>query len=148
MAAVPLNGDTSEFLRRFQEFVGATGWRKVLGPSQLVGQWEGFVETCEEGYGDTIYEYENERSVRDFLESVLSDPVLGQFEAIVGLRESVGAVDARFRAACRGDVQIGRTSDAWWRRCVPEKVEGDFAEDLMSQYGIARERTRGKDQES
>lgn len=126
----------SDFLQRFEEFVGASRWRTVSTPTQLLEHWNAFVAACEEGYADTIYDYENERSVRDLLESALQDPVLKRYEETVALRDSVLEIDARFRAACRDDVELGGTDAPWWRRSVPKKAEGDFAEDLMRLYGI------------
>lgn len=132
---------SDDFLKRFVELVSASGWRAVAGPSQLIERWDEFVARCEEGYDETIYEYENDRAVRDLLESVLTDPFLQQYKAIPVLRQSVDAADARFRATCRNDVQIGRTTDPWWRRCVPTKASGEFAEDLTRFHNITSSHT-------
>lgn len=126
----------SEFLERFEEFLGASGWRVIVSPSTLVAQWRGFVEICDEGYSSTIYEYENERSVRDLLEKALNDPVLRTFPEVEVLRESVDEIDRRFRAQCRDGAAMAAADAAWWRRCVPRRADGEFADDLRSMFGI------------
>lgn len=126
----------SEFLDRFEEFVGASGWRTTPSPAQLVEQWREFVEACEEGYSSTIYDYENERSVRDLLDRALNDPILRRFSEIEYLRSSVNEIDEQFRSACRQDVSVGDPSWPWWRRCVPQRAEGEFAADLRAQWGV------------
>lgn len=126
----------TDFLERFEEFVGASGWRTLPSPSDLVEQWREFVEICAEGYSSTIYEYENERSVRDLLDKALYDPVLRKYPEIESLREVVGEIDRRFREECRGDVTMAHSEAPWWQRCVPKRAEGEFADDLRSELGI------------
>jgi hypothetical protein len=128
--------DSSEFLERFEERVGASGWRTLPSPSALVDQWRNFVETCAEGYASTIYEYENERSVRDLLETLIHDSTLRRYPELESLRDAVNEIDRRFRAECREDAAIGRADAPWWQRCVPRSVQGEFAEDLKSMFGI------------
>lgn len=126
----------SEFLGRFEKVVRASGWRTTPSPAELVSYWRDFVETCEEGYSSTIYDYENERAVRDLLDQAFHDPILRKFAEIDDLRASVEEIDDRFRRACRDDVVIGDADVPWWRRCVPRRAEGEFAADLRSKFDI------------
>lgn len=126
----------SDFLDRFEEFIGASGWRTVVSPAQLLERWRGFVEACEEGYSSTIYEYENERAVRDLLEKALNDPILRKFPEIEGLRSSIEVTDERFRRACRDEVTVGDPNWPWWKRCVPRRAEGEFAADIRAQWEV------------
>lgn len=124
------------FLDAFEEFVGASGWRTIPSPAQLVEQWEQFVEICEEGYDDNIYEFDNDRSVRDLLGRALHDSTLRRFPEHAELRAEVERIDERFRATCRTDVFLGREGDPWWRRGVPRNATGELADDLLDKYGI------------
>lgn len=126
----------SEYLERFEEFVGASGWRTTPSPAGLVDHWRDFVETCEAGFSSTIYEYANERAVRDLLDKALNDPVLRRFPELADLRASVEEIDARYRLACRDDVSIGDATAPWWQRCVPRQAEGELAADLRAQFGV------------
>lgn len=110
--------------------------RLAVSPAQLVAQWRDFVETCEEGYSSTIYDYENERAVRDLLDKALNDPILRRFPEIEDLRSSVEEIDERFRQACRQDLSVGDSGWPWWRRCIPRRAEGEFADDLRARWGV------------
>jgi hypothetical protein len=127
---------TSSFLDAFEEFVGASGWRTVPSPAQLLDEWAGFVESCEEGYDDNIYEFRNDRSVRDLWGRVLHDAQLRRFEELHELQRAVDRIDERYRRLCRDDVQMGKEGDPWWRRCVPRNAGGELAQDLLQKYGI------------
>lgn len=59
--------DSTEFLRRYRELARSSGWRAVNSPFQLVDRWAEFVGLCTEDYDETIYEYTNDRAVRDAL---------------------------------------------------------------------------------
>lgn len=128
--------DPREFLARFEEFVGSSGWRTTPSPAQMVTQWDEFVEACETGYYSTIYDYENERSVRDLLDRALHDPILRKYPQTDELRQQVERIDQRFRQTCRDDVSFGGPDRPWWKRCVPRRAEGELAEDLESLHGI------------
>src|SRR5438094_8494043 len=64
--------------------------------NELLGQWAEFVRTVERGYDDSIYEYTNDLSVRDRLQSlvVASSPTLR-----AKLESALAPVDARFAVA-------------------------------------------------
>ncbi|MCP4088094.1 MAG: hypothetical protein GY745_24080 [Actinomycetia bacterium] len=126
----------SEFLQRFEEFVGASGWRTVMSPSELVEQWREFVEICAEGFSSTIYDYTNERSVRDLLQKAFDDPVLRDYSELGQIREAVETIDRRFARECRAGVAMAGVEAPWWHRCVPREAVGDFADDLRAQFGI------------
>ncbi len=126
----------SEFLQRFEEFVGASGWRTVMSPSELVEQWREFVDVCAEGFSSTIYDYRNERSVRDLLQKAFDDPVLRGYSELGSIREAVEEIDSRFAEECRAGVAMAREEAPWWHRCVPRKAAGDFADDLRAQFGM------------
>lgn len=137
---------SGSFLERFEELVGASGWRTPASPAQLVARWEQFVEQCEDGYDDNIYEYDNDRSVRDLLGRALHDATLRDFPELDELRKAVDLIDDRFRALCRDDVVMGAEGDPWWRRCVPDNAGGELAEDLLDKYGIEARGTSEPDE--
>lgn len=129
-------GGPSEFLQRSEELIGASGWRTIPSPSLLLEQWHEFVEICNDGYSATIYEYENERSVRDLLEKLMQDPILQQFQEMEALRQQVGEIDWRFQEQSRDEVAMADNQAPWWHQCVPSRADGEFAEDLRSKFGI------------
>ncbi|SDS63119.1 hypothetical protein [Microlunatus soli] len=128
--------DSIEFLRRYRELARSSGWRAVDSPFQLVDRWAEFVGLCTEDYDETIYEYTNDRAVRDALQIVLDDPELARYERFDLLLEAVRSLDAQFLAACRTDVAMAPAGSPWWQRCVPRTASGEFADDLRRLHGI------------
>lgn len=127
---------SSEFLDRFEEIAGATGWRTMPSPAEAVERWRSFVEACEEGFGGSIYELENERSIRRLLDRAFGDPVLQTHRELDEIRLIVDELDVRLRRATRDDVSIGADGDPWWARLVPRVTFGELETDLRSLYGI------------
>ena len=93
----------------------------------LLNAWSRFVTAVERGYDDSIYEYENDLSVRDRLERVVAG-------ASPGLRAQLGRVlaedDRRFTAATEEATKP--LGEEWWWRRVPLRRVGELAEDLDS----------------
>ena len=98
----------------------------------------GFVRAVERGYDDSIYEYTNDLSVRDRLESLVagSSPTLRS-----KLREVLAPVDDRFELATEPAIRpLSATPGelgSWWQR-VPKHREGELADDLEAMGHIDR----------
>lgn len=91
------------FLDAFDLVVGSSGWRTSTSPAQLLEQWQGFVDDCDDGYDWSIYEFDNELAVRDLIHRVLHAPELQSFPELGQLRERVDEVDAAFRSITYDD---------------------------------------------
>jgi hypothetical protein len=119
-----------EFVVAVQRVVAHFGWRQVITPTGMLEQWSAFVDECERGYTFSMFEYANDRAIRDLLERVMFYPSVWKCSQMEMLRKDVNALDARFRACCRGDVLFAGSHLWWWCASVPALAEGDFAEDL------------------
>jgi hypothetical protein len=99
----------------------------------LLNDWSRFVTEVERGYRDSIYEYENDLSVRDLLERVVTAASPG---LRAKLERAVADDDRRFRAATEEtDRPLRALGDPpWWWRRVPTRLVGELADDLES-YG-------------
>jgi len=64
---------------------------------ELVEWWNNFVEQCEDGYGWTIYEYDDEIGVRDYLDAVLNDRSVMELPNAGELLKQVEGIDERFK---------------------------------------------------
>ncbi len=97
----------------------------------LLRGWSDFVTQVERGYGDSIYEYTNDLSVRDRLERVVEAAGPGLRAKLDG---TLAADDRRFEAAteesARALGEFGLTTPQWWWRRVPRRLTGELAEDL------------------
>ena len=126
-------GDTRGFLADLRAVLGSVGSR-LSTPSEVVGAWLGFVEECEVGYGDNIYEFDNDLSVRSLIEKVLGDPRMSDYPQLGWVREEIAAIDARYRALL-GEEEV-RPSHPWWEARVPRFAGEEVAADLMARYGV------------
>src|SRR5262249_9573087 len=96
--------------------------------------WLGFVEECEEGYSCNMYEFDNDISVRDRIDLVLSHEDLLGIAAVEHLRAVVVDIDERFRVLLRSDMNISNYAH-WWRRGVLKYAGKEYAEDIRRSYG-------------
>ena len=120
--------EREELGRVLAELAARTGREDSLGA--LLGRWSAFVTTVERGYEDSIYEYTNDLSVRDRLESVAA----GAGPALrAKLDGAIAEDDRRFDAATEeADRALGEFAEgapSWWRR-VPRRLVGELASDL------------------
>jgi hypothetical protein len=120
--------EREELARLLAELADRTGREDSF--DAMLGRWSAFVTTVERGYEDSIYEYTNDLSVRDRLESVAA----GAGPALrAKLHGALAEDDRRFEAATEdADRALGEFPDggpSWWRR-VPRRRAGELAEDL------------------
>jgi hypothetical protein len=97
----------------------------------LLRRWSDFVTQVERGYGDSIYEYTNDLSVRDRLERLVQGAGPG---LRAKLEDRLAADERRFEAATEESArplgEFGEASPPWWWRRVPRRRVGELAEDL------------------
>ena len=122
--------EREELARLLAELAERTGREDSL--DAMLGRWSAFVSAVERGYEDSIYEYTNDLSVRDRLESVAgaAGPALR-----AKLHGALADDDRRFEAATEEAARpLGEFADdapSWWRR-MPRRRGGELAEDLDS----------------
>lgn len=126
--------DTREFLEAFRDTARSLGSWRLLTPTDVVGSWQGFVEQCEEGYADNIYEFHNDLSVRGLITKLLESPGLRDYEQMSWVREQIAAIDDRYRALLlEPDVRPGHP---WWEARVPRVAGEELAADFKARYGV------------
>jgi hypothetical protein len=126
--------DAREFLEAFREAARSLGSWRLLTPTEVVGSWRGFVEQCEEGYADSIFEFHNDLSVRTLIMKLLEHPALLDYEQMGWVREEVAAIDDRYGALLLdSDLRPGRP---WWEARVPRIAGEELAADFKERYGV------------
>ncbi|MFG1912406.1 hypothetical protein [Kribbella sp. NPDC048928] len=126
--------DTREFLEAYRDVMDSMGRGRPLSPMALVDQWRSFVQWCEEGYGQDIYEYENDLSVRETVERVLRSERLQRFDQMVWVREQVAEADERFRRLL-SDEKV-RSQGPWWKVRLPRIAGAVLAADVRDNYNV------------
>ncbi|MBQ0902603.1 hypothetical protein [Micromonospora sp. U21] len=122
--------DDRQFVERFAE---VTRGRR---PTGFVEAWEQFVGFCEEGYHDVLDEYWFDLSVRQAIETALTDDRLRGFPQMGWFREQVGAVDERFRAVLSEERLPARVELSWWEAYLPAWAGPVLAAEVWTSYGV------------
>lgn len=122
----------------FSAVVRPAGRRAQWLPHQFVEAWRQFVDEVAAGYSGTLYEYEDDLSVRDDLQRALDDKALAENPAWSGLRDSIAVSDRRFDELLSRGPTV-RQDRGWWHRRLPDQAGREFAEDAARLYGVTVE---------
>lgn len=126
--------NANSFLFGVKEIFGQRGWTHEVSPASLLKDWLLFVEECEKGYPNNIYEYYNDIRVREWIELILSAPQLQQFPELEEFASNILLIDKRFQALLLPDVSLPKSF--WWEKGVPRYGGREFRDDLVNLYGI------------
>jgi hypothetical protein len=125
---------TKDFIEAFKAAVETRREGGPYTPTGVVEQWEQIVSMIEAGYDDSIYEYDNDLSVRNLLAELLEDPLIQAHAESAWVTETVDALDKRLRAVMT-DQPIRDVQGPWWRSHLPIIASAEFADDLQNLYG-------------
>ncbi len=104
----------------------------AASPEELLDEWAGLVEECEEGYEYNVMEYHTDLAVRDRIEACLRSP--GRTDPAYAAR--VAEVDGRFRALLQPGVEVGPGDDPWWHRGVLRYAGYALSDGLHEWFGV------------
>ncbi|TXD39595.1 hypothetical protein FRC96_06980 [Lujinxingia vulgaris] len=100
----------------------------------LTNKWMKFVQTVEHGYAFTIYDYENDLSIRDHLQRMFvevdSDSVSALIQQRVEVLDDVYRRVTTFVEVPPWKHSRDKSDLSWWWHRIPNKLVGDLAEDL------------------
>jgi hypothetical protein len=96
----------------------------------MLGAWRELSDEIEGGYLHTIYDYTNDLSVRHLLDEVLA--VLPDGPVKTWVVREIASADARYREVTHEVARpiYGGPDGPWWYFRVPNRIEGELAEDL------------------
>ncbi|RVU41034.1 hypothetical protein FRC91_19760 [Bradymonadales bacterium TMQ1] len=103
-------------------------------PQSLLDRWADFIRDVARGYTFTIYDYENDLSIRDHLERMFvelnSDSVSALIQQRVEVLDDVYRRVTTFVESPPWKHSRDKSDLSWWWHRVPNKLVGDLAEDL------------------
>lgn len=114
-------------------------WRRKPTADELERGWKAFIAECEHGYTMGIYEYDNDRFVRNMIQLVLEVEGLAASSEVEAYKGRIGALDAQFRSLLQPGVEIDDAGECWWERAVPKYGGAELADDFMRTYHVAIE---------
>lgn len=130
------------FCDRIRQALERRGFEDRSG-AELLDRWEGFVDECENGYGWTIFEYDDEIGARDYLDAILNDPAVAEMPEVAELEKNVRRIDERFRALLQTGIARPDVPKHWWRRGVLKFAGEEYRFDMANQYSIHVDPTEG-----
>ena len=129
--------DSRAFVERFRATAAAlSGTGRERSPTELVDAWGSFVDLSEDGYGDNIYEYENDLAVRGLIEKLLRSDELRGEPGMSWFAEHVQSIDERFQRLLRPERLPVADDVPWWRAHPPRYAGEELAADFRQQYSV------------
>jgi len=125
----------SSLEERLHTIQAAAGWSRNFTISEMLDSWRAFIDQCEDSYDWSIYEYEDDLSIRDRIELVLGTTDLRTHPAVRRMAKKVEQLDQRFRQLLL-KVSAGPKGEAWWRQGVLKYAGEEYAKDAGSLYGV------------
>lgn len=121
---------TSDFLPRFEEFLGRNGWPAKTSPWDIVERWERLVDSCASCYQWGFYEFDDEVRIRTLLQRAFADSRLANYPQMQGIRRRVEIADMRFRELLLGETRIRDEKTPWWQRAVLARAGDEYRDDM------------------
>jgi hypothetical protein len=106
-------------------------------PSQLIKEWAKRVTNLKaNGYHDVLAEYDNDLSVRGYIERILTSHELIGYEEFHAFKMQVQELDEVLKELFIPNVQRPGKLD-WWEAGILRNGGGDYAEEIKEFYGIS-----------
>src|SRR5690349_10954979 len=97
--------DNSLFSKKANDILSKRGWLRFTSPESLLKGWEGMIAACKKGYEDNIYEYDNDISIREHIELLLSSEILKEYPEFHEFSEAVKSLDTKFSELLQKDAK-------------------------------------------
>ena len=121
------------FLQECSKILQDSSWQGSLSPYELLEEWKQFVDECRSGYEMDIYEYDNDLSVRDAIEKIISEKRLKPYQEYQEFKNLVLSIDKAFQELLSVSLERGDRSD-WWGKGVLKKAGEEYVNDIQDRY--------------
>jgi len=109
-------------------------YNKRLNLNEIIGQWEDLVQECEDGYGYSIYEFDNEVSCRENIDYLLNNSELKKYEEHKAFTSKINELDNRLKAVSLFNIR--RPIEYWWESIILKHSYEQYWENVKLRYGI------------
>lgn len=123
------------FEDKVKKILNKSGWQGESKSGTLVEMWEGFVSECSKGYAYNIYEYENDLSVRNAIERILSSNELESYLEYFNFKNKILELDQLFKALL-SDRYFIEDRKTWWEKGILIKGGVDYVNDIEELFKI------------
>lgn len=125
------------YLEKISQILISNG-KKSRSPAGLVSRWSNFVDECEDSYDWTLYEYDDEISIRDSINLILSNKYLQCFDEWNEFSIQVEKIDNKLISLFFTDKHRDEQT-SWWRQGILRYAGAEYADDIQSRYGVCVE---------
>ncbi|MCL7752442.1 hypothetical protein MPF13_01625 [Polaribacter sp. Z022] len=129
------NQEINEELIKIQESFFCNTLKSRYGYSDLINMWEQFTEECIEGYGWNIYEYDNDVSIRELIELVISNEKLKLSKEHKYFKKKIHNIDDKLKLLFFDEVKRN-TGKFWWNRGILKEAGEEYMNDLQDEYNV------------
>lgn len=112
-----------------EKILKENGWQGVLSPWELLDTWKQFVAECKSGYEMSIYEYDNDLSVRDKIEEIISAKQVKGYQEYYDFSKKVDFIDNLFKKLLSPNVKRDNKY-TWWQQGILVKAGEEYARDI------------------
>lgn len=109
------------------------GWKNTT-PALLVAKWEQFAQLCIEGYPSDIYDYDNELSVRDKIDTLVQCSELKEYPEYNLFVDTVRKIDLKLKSVFQE--KDFRDRENWWNRGILKYAGYQYCDDILSIHGV------------
>ncbi|WP_405060619.1 hypothetical protein OG474_03015 [Kribbella sp. NBC_01505] len=118
------------------EMTASSGWARFSSAKDFVQAWRSFVRECRDGYSMSIYEYENDLSVRTEIQLLLDDERMRRTVAFREFNADIEEIDGEFSRLLQDGLEIGDSDAPWWKRGVLKEAGEELVGDFMNMFGV------------
>jgi len=101
--------------------------------ASLLAEYASMVEAICEGYGDNIYEYANDLSVRSFIERVLTEHSLATMAGFDAFAVKAAELDEALKRCLTEESWT--SAPEWWYQRLPLRAGAELVADMRDRYG-------------
>ena len=112
----------------------------ISEPSDLVEQWNEFVQQCVEGYQYSLFEFDYEVSVRDEIQQIIDDGRLQEYEEFKDFVNKVDEIDNNFKSVVNDFKIPERDKLPWWKKGILKKAGDQYVQNVKDELGLEVQR--------
>jgi hypothetical protein len=121
------------FLEIFMQALKSNGIADVM-PSDLIAKWDEFVGQCEEGYQYSLYDYDNQLTIRDDIAVVIQNEILKDYKEYRDFVKQIDVIDQRLKSV--SSEYYFTTEEEWWKRRILKYAGVQYVENVKTEWGI------------
>lgn len=102
-------------------------FNRDYSPKLMIEIWNELLENCEYGYADSIFELDDELSIREYIEFALYDTDLSKYTDHCFFVSQIEQIDSAFKKI----IQMSNDNKKpWWKNVVLKYARGEYVQQM------------------